>query len=398
MDTALLAGRRSAASAVVAVTIAVTLAGPAAARDSPDFQMPFACGERWEGSSQPSHSPSAWAVDWNRDAYDEGHMVLASAPGLVTSVVDLGDSSYGLYVVVDHGGGWTTLHAHLLRSFVVPGQRVDQGQPIALLGTSGGSTGPHLHYEQRLDRVDQAARFDGSALAYNTWLTSRNCADSPAVGDWNGDRVSDVGVFARHASSGVFRERLPGGRTSTTSYGGPTDAAVVGDWNGDGASDVGVWRPTTHTFSLATATGGSHVFSFGRAGDLPVAGDWNGDGRDDVGVFHPATATFSLRDAHGNVTTRKFGSVSSWPVAGDWNGDGRFEVGVYDAATAVFSLALPGGSTRHVTYGVPGCLPAVGSWNSDAVTDLGVWNPSTATFSERVRHHRSRTIKYGHVR
>ena len=61
----------------------------------PAFQVPFACGETWQGSTRPSHSPSSRSIDWNRDAHDEGHMVVASAPGVVDSVIDLGDTSYG---------------------------------------------------------------------------------------------------------------------------------------------------------------------------------------------------------------------------------------------------------------------------------------------------------------
>ncbi|MEJ7745100.1 MAG: M23 family metallopeptidase [Nocardioidaceae bacterium] len=126
------------------------------------------------------------------------------------SVVDLGDSSYGLHVVIDHGGGWTTLHAHLSSTYVVRGQPVDQGQVIGLVGSSGNSSSPHLHYEQRLNRSDQQVQFDGTAFIYNSWIESRNCADVPVVGDWNGDRVSDVGTFSRRASGSVFRKRLPG--------------------------------------------------------------------------------------------------------------------------------------------------------------------------------------------
>ena len=78
----------------------------------PDYEMPFPCGDTWDGSSRPNHSPSALAIDWNRPE-DLGAMVVASAPGVVTTAVDLGNRSYGRYVVVDHGGGRTSLYAHL---------------------------------------------------------------------------------------------------------------------------------------------------------------------------------------------------------------------------------------------------------------------------------------------
>ncbi|MGI8994687.1 MAG: M23 family metallopeptidase [Nocardioidaceae bacterium] len=381
-----------------ASAVLVGIGPPAFAIEKPDFQMPFSCGARWEGSTRPSHSPSSLSVDWNRDAYDEGQPVVATAPGVVTSVVDLGSSSYGLYVVIDHGSGWTTLHAHLLRSFVRVGQRVDQGQVVALLGNSGGSTGAHLHYEQRLNRTDQHAVFDGSRFIYNTWLTSRNCVDVPIVGDWNGDRVGDVGTFGRRIGGGVFRERLPHGSVRATKLGLSTDQPLVGDWNGDGQSDPGRYRPQTRTFSLLRPDGTQTTFTFGRYGDLAVAGDWDGNGRSEVGVFRPANHTFYLRAASGAYSTRTLGSASSLPVAGDWDGDGRFEPGVYDQATTTFTLLRAGGVQGKVVFGTTTSLPVVGFWGDDAISDLGVWDTTTATFTKRLKAKRFATIRFGRLR
>jgi hypothetical protein len=112
----------------------------------PNFQLPFRCGQVWTGTSRPSHSPSPLAIDFNRDG-DYGQPALASARGVVaTSAVA---SGYGNYVVVNHGGGFSTLYAHLRQRDVVVGQVVDQGSTIGWVGDTGNVTGPHLHFEVR---------------------------------------------------------------------------------------------------------------------------------------------------------------------------------------------------------------------------------------------------------
>lgn len=71
--------------------------------------------------------------------------VLASKAGTV--IVSQRSSSYGEYVVVSHGSGNTTLYAHMSKRLVSAGQTVQQGQVLGITGSTGNSTGPHLHFE-----------------------------------------------------------------------------------------------------------------------------------------------------------------------------------------------------------------------------------------------------------
>ena len=74
-----------------------------------------------------------------------GCAVIASAGGTV--VTSTYSSSYGHYIVVNHGNGYSTLYAHLSSRLVSAGSTVSQGTTIGLVGSTGWSTGPHLHFE-----------------------------------------------------------------------------------------------------------------------------------------------------------------------------------------------------------------------------------------------------------
>jgi murein DD-endopeptidase MepM/ murein hydrolase activator NlpD len=74
-----------------------------------------------------------------------GTPILASAAGRVVQVGT--EAGYGRIVSLDHGDGIVTRYAHLSKALVQPGQRVKRGQEIALVGNSGITTAPHLHYE-----------------------------------------------------------------------------------------------------------------------------------------------------------------------------------------------------------------------------------------------------------
>jgi len=80
-----------------------------------------------------------------------GTNVISPADGVVTKVRK--EFGLGLTVVVNHGYGFVTRYGHLSKVHVKLGERVKRGQVIAQLGNSGRSTGPHVHYEVRLNGV-----------------------------------------------------------------------------------------------------------------------------------------------------------------------------------------------------------------------------------------------------
>ena len=80
-----------------------------------------------------------------------GSPVFAADDGVVAAVGNNG-SGYGIFVVIVHAGGLDTLYGHLSTALVKVGQTVSQGTPVGLEGSTGNSTGPHLHFELRINQ------------------------------------------------------------------------------------------------------------------------------------------------------------------------------------------------------------------------------------------------------
>jgi murein DD-endopeptidase MepM/ murein hydrolase activator NlpD len=82
-------------------------------------------------------------------ASTDGHPVIAPADGVVMFADFLG--GYGRAIVIDHGRGITTRYGHLANFACTAGQHIHRGDTIGFVGESGRSTGPHLHYEVRIN-------------------------------------------------------------------------------------------------------------------------------------------------------------------------------------------------------------------------------------------------------
>lgn len=371
-------------SGTQARTALATASRVSASRTSgPDFELPFLCGTQWTGSTRSGHSPSYYSVDFNAPS-DQGKPVVASAPGTVTLVRSL-TYSYGRYVVVDHGDGYTTLYAHLDSLAATVGQRVDQGDLLGYLGTSGNSTGPHLHFEQRRNGGYFPPWFNRTTWRFGDTATSRSCGDRPVAGDWDDDGVDEVGVFRPRAVRTQYLLDHGVGQALRWGYAG--DTPLVADYDGDGVDQVGTKRRGNSIWRLRSASGAvATVTGVGGRHDVPLAGDWNGDGRAELGWYRWSNRTFYLRWPDMKVRTVRWGSAGQVPVVGDWNGDGVDEVGSFDPTNGRWALRVTSdgtATTRTVGYGRAGDLPVVVDHNGDDVDELAIWRPRTGNFHLR---------------
>lgn len=121
-----------------------------------DFASPLGAGWRSMVTSE-----FGWRANPFGGGGGEGHSGLdmgaakgtpmqGARSGVVSYVKNSGSSGYGYHVVVDHGDGMVTLYGHCSKVYVRSGQAVQQGEVIAAVGSTGRSTGNHLHLEVRI--------------------------------------------------------------------------------------------------------------------------------------------------------------------------------------------------------------------------------------------------------
>ncbi len=118
--------------------------------------QPGAVPQNWPyGSGNFAWPLAGWLTQPYR--YDHRAIDIAAPAGTVVTAADRGvvvragwnNQGYGLFVIIDHNIDYITLYAHLSELFVTEGQVVAQGEALGQVGSTGNSTGPHLHFEIR---------------------------------------------------------------------------------------------------------------------------------------------------------------------------------------------------------------------------------------------------------
>ncbi|WP_059007811.1 M23 family metallopeptidase [Streptomyces specialis] len=188
-------------------TLIATLLTAPTAQAAPNFKAPFACGQQWTYSHHSAEVRRALDFVRSDGGATANAPVLASASGTATRHNQPGGA--GQYIVIDHGGGWQTYYFHLAAYSVANGQSVAQGQQIGTTGSTGNSSGAHIHYEQLYNGVGQNIVINGQSLAYPSsyyanYLTSDNGCGGGTTTYW-------VDTFAR-----------------TDGYAGPSTASPQG--------------------------------------------------------------------------------------------------------------------------------------------------------------------------
>jgi hypothetical protein len=212
------------AAGVIAL-VSVVAVSPASA--APTFKAPFPCGQRWTYSH---HSAEVrLALDFIRDdgGTTGGTPVLASAAGTASQHFEAGGA--GNYISINHGGGWTTYYFHLSAFSVPNGANVAQGQQIGITGSTGNSSGAHIHYEQLFNGVGQVIQINGASLAPypGSYGVKRITSDNGCGGGGGG------AVFQTWGTDVAVRSDARLNAPVVTRLGGPTQVFILCQKQGD---------------------------------------------------------------------------------------------------------------------------------------------------------------------
>jgi hypothetical protein len=216
---------------------------------------------------------------------------------------------------------------------------------VSLVGT-GSKIGVFRNGEWKLD-------YNNDGVTDNSFYFGTS-TDIPINGDWNGDGITESGVFRPSVQQFIFNTSP----ITRITFGLNTDIPITGDWNKDGITDVGVFRPSVQQFILNTVP--ITRITYGLSTDIPVTGDWNNDGSTGIGVFRNGNWKLDYDNNGFTDTSFYFGTSTDIPITGDWNGDGSTDAGVFRPSTRQFILnTVP---ITRITYGLSTDKPVTGKW------------------------------------
>lgn len=187
-------------------------------------------------------------------ACSSGKPILATRPGTVTLASTGYNGGYGYLVTIDHGSGITSRYAHCSAILTKTGAKVTAGQQIAKVGTTGDSTGPHLHFEIRVN---------GTAKNPLSYVSA---SDTLA-------KYSGVGIAAAAAAVGAATGSSSSSGSSSSGTGTGTESEYTGEESAtSGEADAAESKDITAVVVKSiTGTTGARKYTALRSADAVLA-------------------------------------------------------------------------------------------------------------------------------
>jgi uncharacterized delta-60 repeat protein len=211
--------------------------------------------------------------------------------------------------------------------------------------------------------------------------------DIQVPGDYDGDRRTDYAVF-RPSDGNWYSTTQPDGDLNThfisVHWGQAGDIPAPADFDGDGTTDRAVFRPSTGAWYILNSTGGVTALQFGIGGDKPVPADYDNDGRADIAVVRDVGGNlvwYILQSSNNSFVGLYFGNTGDRVVSTDYDGDGRAEITVF--RSGIWYILHNYTTVTADPWGSAGDIPCPADYDGDGIADLTVFRPSSQAFFVR---------------
>ena len=389
----------------------------------PNQLQDYNCGTRtYDLSSGYNHRGIdffTWPFSWNK-MDNNAVRIVAAAPGTIVSKSDgnfdrscsIGSGSWNA-VYVRHADNSIAWYGHMKSGSLTTksvGESVVAGEYLGIVGSSGSSTGPHLHFELYDSGNNLQDPYQGNCNTLNAvgwWAVQEPYRNSkvnklmtgsagPVFPSCPNPEISNEKKIFRRGdaltTSAYFRDQLSGHQTQyalvrpdgnnqvTWSHTSPNSYnASYWFWNWTVAANApaGQWKLRATYQSVVYET----TFVVAGTGNF----DMDGDGKTDISVFRPVGGSGSewwyLRSSDGGNRAFAFGEATDTVVPADFTGDGKADLAFWRPASGEWFVLRSEDSTFFAfPFGAAGDVPSPADFDGDGKSDATVYRPSTNTW------------------
>ena len=388
----------------------------------PNLLQDYNCGARtYDQASGYNHRGIdifTWPFGWSKMDNKEV-LIVAAAPGTIINKFDGNfDRSCSFSggnwnaVYVRHADNSVAWYGHMKNGSTTSkavGETVEAGEVLGVVGSSGNSTGPHLHFEiyngaGQLQEPYQGACNSMNATSwwevqepYRNTRMNRLMTHSlpPAFNTCPSPETINAKNFFRPGETfrvaGYFRDALVGNQTQYALI--RPDGVVSNNWSHDSPNtyNASYWWWTIATNSSIQrgvwrlrAIFNGQEYNHNFAIKDGTAFDYDGDGKTDLSVFRPAQGTWFIAQSAGGVRAQGWGLATDKLAPADFDGDGKTDLAVFRSADSnwyIFNSATNTATTAG--WGLAGDLPVPADYGGDGKADIAVYRPTEGNWYRR---------------
>ncbi len=359
-----------------------------------------------------------WPFGWKMMDRNEV-FVVAGGPGTIVFKSDgnfdrncgFGAGNWNA-VYIQHADGSIAWYGHMKNGSTIAksvGETVVPSEILGVVGSSGNSTGPHLHFELRNASNQLQEPYQGTCNLLNnfTWWetqepyrnTRMNRLMTHSAGPSfpscpNTEVVNEKNVFRPGESfitAGYFRDALTGNTTQYTLF--QPNGAIFTTWNHNSPNTYSAsywfwnWNTTAATpkgrwrlRAVFNGTEYNHFFNFTERAKF----DYDGDNKTDLSVFRGIENNWYIFNSSGGITSRGWGVTKDKPVPADFDGDGKTDIAVWRPSEGNWYIVNSTNNTVTVAgWGQLNDQPVPADYNGDSRADLVVYRPSNRNWYRR---------------